>query len=205
MGQHRQVPEVLRQVHPRFKTPYMAIMIFSGVAVVVMLPGETTFLGSIYAFGATLSFTIAHVSVIRMRKRYPLAERPRALDGAALWHSPGNVRMSGVEIPVMAILGGIGTGAAFVVAMALDPVILATGGGWMLAGMALYYLYRRRQGLPLKETVKVESLEPLGVEEIEYRSILLAFDEGPFPDETVATVASLAAKRRGGIHVDLAA
>ncbi len=83
MGQHRQVPEVLRQVHPRFKTPYMAIMIFSGVAVVVMLPGETTFLGSIYAFGATLSFTIAHVSVIRMRKRYPLAERPRALDGAA--------------------------------------------------------------------------------------------------------------------------
>ena len=201
MGQHRQVPEVLRQVHPRFKTPYMAIMIFSGVAVVVMLPGETTFLGSIYAFGATLSFTIAHVSVIRMRKRYPLAERPRALDGAALWHSPGNVRMSGVEIPVMAILGGIGTGAAFVVAMALDPVILATGGGWMLAGMALYYLYRRRQGLPLKETVKVESLEPLGVEEIEYRSILLAFDEGPFPDETVATVASLAAKRRGGIHV----
>jgi len=67
--------------------------------------------------------------------------------------------------------------------------------------MTGFVLYRRRKGLPLLETVKVASLEPLGVEEIEYRSILLAFEEGPFPDETVATVASLAAKRRGGIHV----
>ena len=40
MGQHRQVPEALRQVHPRFKTPYMAIIVFSAVAVVVMLPGS---------------------------------------------------------------------------------------------------------------------------------------------------------------------
>ena len=42
-----------------------------------MAPGETTFLGTIYAFGATLSFTVAHVSVIKLRKMRPLAERPR--------------------------------------------------------------------------------------------------------------------------------
>jgi APA family basic amino acid/polyamine antiporter len=201
MGQHRQVPELLRQVHPRFKTPYMAIMIFSAVAVIVMLPGETTFLGSIYAFGATLSFTMAHVSVIRMRKRYPLADRPRTRDGSPLWHSPGNVTVRGVDVPVMAILGGIGTGAAFVVAMALDPVILATGGGWMLAGMALYYLYRRSRQLPLRETVKVEALESLGVEEVEYESVLVVIDEDAFSDELVATALSLTRKRRRAIHI----
>ena len=30
MGQHRQLPEGLRQVHPSFRTPYVAIMVFSG-------------------------------------------------------------------------------------------------------------------------------------------------------------------------------
>ncbi len=29
MGQHRQLPEKLRQVHPRYRTPYIAIMIFA--------------------------------------------------------------------------------------------------------------------------------------------------------------------------------
>ena len=201
MGQHRQVPELLRQVHPRFKTPYMAIIVFSAVAVVVMLPGETKFLGSIYAFGATLSFTIAHVSVVRMRKRFPLAERPLTPEGRQLWHSPGNVRIAGVDVPVMAILGGFGTGAAFVVAMALDPVILITGGGWMVVGMALYVLYRRHQGLPLRSTVKVETLEPLGVEEVEYEAVIVAFEDEPFSEEVVATAKALAARKRRAIHV----
>jgi basic amino acid/polyamine antiporter, APA family len=44
--------------------------------------------------------------------------------------------------------------------------------------------------------------EPLGVEEIEYKSIVVAFeDDAPFSKETVATAVRLAAKRRRGIHV----
>jgi APA family basic amino acid/polyamine antiporter len=201
MGVHRQLPEILRQVHSRFKTPYVAILVFSGVAALVMAPGETTFLGAIYAFGATLSFTVAHVSVIRLRKLRPLAERPPDRDGNPPWSPMGNFRFRGVEIPVTAVIGGLGTFAAFVVAMVLDPVILATGGGWMVAGVGLYVLYRRHQGLPLTETVKVESLQPLGVEEVEYRSVLLVFESGTFSEEIMATAKALAAPRRRAIHV----
>ncbi len=32
MGQYRQLPEALRQVHPKYKTPYVALIVFSGVA-----------------------------------------------------------------------------------------------------------------------------------------------------------------------------
>ena len=77
MGQHRQLPEMLRQVHPRFKTPYIAIIVFSVIAALRHGPGRDRLPGTIYAFGATLSFTVAHVSVIRLRKMRPLAERPR--------------------------------------------------------------------------------------------------------------------------------
>ena len=68
MGQHRQLPEVLRQVHPRYRTPYVAILIFSVVAAITLLPGKTDFLATMYSFGAMLSFTIAHVSVIQLRR-----------------------------------------------------------------------------------------------------------------------------------------
>ena len=33
MGQHRQLPEALRRIHPRFFTPYVAITLYSAVAV----------------------------------------------------------------------------------------------------------------------------------------------------------------------------
>ena len=46
-----------------------------------VLPGETAFLATMYSFGAMLSFTIAHVSVIRLRKRQP--DRAAKLEAAA--------------------------------------------------------------------------------------------------------------------------
>src|SRR5215213_5449802 len=76
MGQHRQLPDRIRQVHPRFHTPYIAILAFSLVAALTMLPGKTDFLATMYSFGAMLSFTIAHVAVIRLRRRQPQRERP---------------------------------------------------------------------------------------------------------------------------------
>src|SRR5205823_14091015 len=53
MGQHRQLPEIIRRVHPRFSTPYVAIGFFSAIAVMLMVPpGAIAFLGNLYAFGA---------------------------------------------------------------------------------------------------------------------------------------------------------
>ena len=40
MGQHRQLPEGLRQVHPRYRTPYIAILIFAVVAIDHPDPGQ---------------------------------------------------------------------------------------------------------------------------------------------------------------------
>jgi APA family basic amino acid/polyamine antiporter len=194
MGQHRQLPESLRQVHPRYRTPYIAILVFAAVAIATLVPGKTDFLATMYSFGAMLSFTIAHVSVIWLRRRQAERERP--------WKPPLNFRAFGFEVPLTAVLGGLGTFSAWIVVMALNPRTLAVGLGWMALGVLVYVLYRRNQRLPLTETVKVLLPEPLGVEEIEYRSVLVAFEDGvPFSEEMVATAVKLASKRRRGIHV----
>jgi APA family basic amino acid/polyamine antiporter len=193
MGQHRQLPEALRQVHPRFHTPYVAILAFSAVAALTMLPGKTDFLATMYSFGAMLSFTIAHVSVIRLRQRRPEFKRE--------WKAPLNFRAFGFEVPALAVLGGLGTFAAWVIVLALHRETGLVGAGWMLFGVLLYAGYRRRQQLPLTRTVKVVAPEPLGVEEVEYKSILVAFENEPFSEEAVATAARLAGRNRRGIHV----
>ena len=193
MGHYRQLPERLRQVHPRFNTPYIAIIVFSGVAALTMVPGKTDFLATLYSFGAMLSFTVAHISVLRLRQRFPDVKRG--------WKPPFNFRFRGVELPLTAVLGGLGTFSAWIVVMALNLRTLLVGAAWMLLGIAVYYFYRDHCDLPLAQTVKVVTPEPLGVEEVEYQSVLVAFEEEPFSEEAVATAARLAARRRRGIHV----
>jgi len=195
MGQYRQLPEAVRAIHPRFKTPYVAILLFGAISAVALLPGETELLATMYAFGAMLSFTVAHVSVIRLRQLYPDAE-------SRTYKSGFNLRAFGFDWPLTAVLGGLGTFAAWIVVMALNTRTLLIGSAWMLVGLAIYALYRRSQRLGLRQTVKVVTPEPLGVEEMEYRSVLVAFeDDEPFSEEMVATAVKLASKRRRGIHV----
>jgi APA family basic amino acid/polyamine antiporter len=100
-----------------------------------------------------------------------------------------------------AVLGGLGTFAAWVVVMAMNPETAAIGVGWMLFGAALYVGYRRRHGLPITETVKVVLPEPLDVEEVEFSSVLVPFEDDPFSELTIGTATRLAARKRRGIHV----
>src|SRR5436309_1293840 len=68
MSSYRQLPEIFRRLHPKFKTPFVALAIFAGIVpIVVLIPGKTDFLGTMYSFGAMLSFTIAHAAIVALR------------------------------------------------------------------------------------------------------------------------------------------
>jgi APA family basic amino acid/polyamine antiporter len=193
MGLHRQLPDRLRQLHPHYGTPWIGILLFGAIACVAMIPGKAEFLGNMYAFGAMLSFTIAHISVIRLRKRYPDFKRP--------WTGPGNVPFHGYSLPLFAVFGGIGTGLAFVVVTALHVDVALAGIGWLALGCVIYPIYRRRQGLDLTSTVKVAIPAPVVDHEAEYESILVAMDGKRYPEGAMATAIKVAARRRRGIHV----
>jgi APA family basic amino acid/polyamine antiporter len=75
MGTYRQIPQAIRRIHPKFRTPYVALIIFGAVSVAAFIPGETELLATMYSFGAMLSFTIAHIALIRLRTLYPDRER----------------------------------------------------------------------------------------------------------------------------------
>jgi APA family basic amino acid/polyamine antiporter len=195
MGIHRQLPDKLRELHPKYGTPWIGILLFGGlIACLTLIPGQAVFLGNMYAFGAMLSFTIAHISVVKLRQSQPGAERP--------YRGPGNMRIRGRDIPVFAVVGGICTGLAFLVTVLLHPAIAAAGTGWLLFGIIVYVVYRRNQGLDLTTTVKATIQQQVVDHEAEYESVILALDSShPYPEGTVATAVKIAARRKRGIHV----
>jgi APA family basic amino acid/polyamine antiporter len=193
MGQHRQLPERLRQLHPKFRTPYIAIVVFGCVACVTIIPGQADFLGKMYAFGAMLSFTIAHLAVIKLRAKEPDRERP--------YRGPGPRAVRGRQLPLFAVAGGLGTGIAWVVVTVLNVSTLVFGAIWLAVGIATYVLYRRNQGLSLTRTTKVVMPRPIVEREVEYESVLVAIEDDEYSPEAVSTAVKLAARRRRGIHV----
>jgi APA family basic amino acid/polyamine antiporter len=193
MGIHRQMPDGMRRLHPHFRTPYIGILVFSAIAALALLPGQAEFLGAIYAFGAMLSFSMAHLAVLRLRITQPEQERP--------YLSPGRLRIRGHDLPPFAVLGLAGTASSLLVVSALDLQVAAAGTAWLLLGMATYVVYRRRQGLDLVSTHKVAIPEPVVDHEAEYDSVLVHVGDGRFDEGLLATATKLAARRRRGIHV----
>ena len=207
MGQYQQLPDQLRRVSPRFRTPAVAIAVFGAVACIVIIPGQADFLATLYAFGAMLSFTIAHLALIGLRWRLARS-RMRKLPGdvevereEAWYRAPLNVRFRDLDLPVFAVIGGLGTFGAWVAVMGLYTTTLFVGMGWMALGMLSYYVYRRRKGLALTETSKITMPPVVGAEPVQYAGVLVAFEEGTYSEDAMATALKLAAHRGGNLRV----
>jgi basic amino acid/polyamine antiporter, APA family len=186
LSEHRQLPSIFSNLHPKFRTPWFTIVCFSILAGLLILPGETTLLGNLYSFGAMLSFTTAHVSVIALRFKDPDRERP--------YRMPWNITVRGRPIPLTAVLGAVGTFAAWCAVVALHGEARTIGIPWMVLGLGGYLVYRRRQGLDPRKHYRIPRPErPPDFEELEYRTALVPI----FGDDVSASALRSAAKLIG--------
>jgi APA family basic amino acid/polyamine antiporter len=188
MASHRQLPEIFRRLHPKFKTPWLSLLVFAGIiSIAVILPGKTTFLGDMYAFGAMLSFTIAHASV--------LALRVKRRDREMRFRARPNLRVGGVDWPLFAIFGGLGTAAAWLVVVVQKQDARWVGFGWIALGLILYTVYRRYVvKAPLRETLRAPILiGPAAA--LEYRSILVPVKPGRVSEEAIDFACRLSSER----------
>jgi basic amino acid/polyamine antiporter, APA family len=196
LSQHFQLPEFASRIHPRYQTPYVAILFYSLVASALLVPGiffsgESSFLGDMYSYGAMLSFTTAHIAIIALRWKEPNRVRP--------FRIRGNIRIRGRLIPIPAVIGAMGTGAAWVIVLVLHVYARYVGTAWMAVGLIGYVIYRRRQGLNLTESKKRVIATATGPQfEVEFQSILIPVTTGRacVPPELLETAMMLAGERR---------
>jgi APA family basic amino acid/polyamine antiporter len=184
---NRQIPSWLGKLERRRATPYVAISICGVIALGLVVPTNVKLLAGIYAFGATLAITIAHLSIIRLRVRDP--DRPRP------FRIPLGIPWRGAELPLPAILAAILSGLAFISVLVYHDIARFVGGGWMIFGLIFYIVYRKVfEGTTLTKRVSVpEHALTKQVPEVEFRNILVPVFGSELDDDIVATAGRLAA------------
>lgn len=191
LATNRQIPSAVGRLHPRWGTPYVIMVSAALAAAALVAPTDPELLIGIYAFGALLSFTIAHASVIMLRFREP--RRPRG------YTVPMSVRIAGASVPLPAVLGTILSFAGWVAVVVLHPWARYVGLGWLLAGLVLYVSYRKTESKPLLKRVTIperalrhETLEP------DFGSILVPIFGNRLDDDIVQTAGRLASAGHNG-------
>jgi len=135
MGKRQQLPAVLSRISSKRHIPQNAILIFAVIACVMVGIGQVTILADLYAFGAMLAYTSAHASIIALRIKEPNLLRPFKI--------PLNIRIRKREIPITAVIGGLGTGLTWLIVVYTHHLGRIVGLIWIAIGLVIYILYRR--------------------------------------------------------------
>jgi APA family basic amino acid/polyamine antiporter len=194
---NRQIPSWLGKLSKRHATPYVAIAISGLIALGLVVPTDVKLLAGIYAFGATLAITIAHLSIIRLRVSDPDRRRPFRVPWGFPWGS--------AQLPIPAIFAALASGLAFVSVLAYHDRARWVGGGWMAFGLLFYVVYRKVfEGTTLTRRVSVsEQALTKQVPEVAFRNILVPVFGTKLDDDIVATAGRLAAAEQEESSDDL--
>ena len=148
LAQNDLFPKAFSRLHPKFKTPYVSIIVFGIVAAVLILPAQIDLLGAVYALAATFAFATAHLAVMRLRFVEPDLYRP--------YEMPFNIPYGRASIPVLSIVGALAIGTVFT-QLVFQNISNSTGVFivWLVLGGAGYVWYRKRRKEPWWEPLEV--------------------------------------------------
>ena len=185
LATNRQIPSAVGRLHRRRGTPYVTILIAAVIALALALPHDVDFLAGLFAFGAMIAFSLAHLSVIALRFRE--SDRPSA------FRVPFSIPVRGARVPLPAVFGAFFSILVWVSIVIYHEGARVVGTVWMAIGITLYVVYRRGQGKSLTRrfTIPAEALQESAA--AEYGSILVPVFGEELDDDIVGTAGRLAA------------
>jgi APA family basic amino acid/polyamine antiporter len=187
---NRQIPSWLGKLDRKHSTPYVAITICGLIALGLVIPTNIKILAGLYAFGATLAITIAHLSIIRLRVTMPDKTRPFRIPWGMAWGQ--------AELPIPAMIAAVASFLAFLSVLAFHSTARWVGIGWMAFGLTFYVVYRKYiEGTSLTKRVSVgEAALTKQIPEVEFSNLLVPVFGTKLDDDIVATAGRLAAAER---------
>src|SRR5262245_27781596 len=130
-------PGVFSRLHPKYRTPFVSILVFGVVAALLMVPAQIDLMASVYSLAATFAFATAHLAVMRLRFVEPHLRRPYMM--------PLNIPFGRSSIPVLSVVGALAIGAVFTQLFFQNiqgsTVIYV---GWLSVGVLIFVGYRLR-------------------------------------------------------------
>jgi len=189
LATNRQVPGAIGRLHPKYGTPYVAATAVALVSSGLALLDDHELLIAIFAFGALLTFSIANLSIIRLRFSEP--------DATRAYRVPFSIPIGKGSIPLPSLIALLGSVGALVGVVVLRQAATIVGGIWLALGIALYVTYRKTQGKPLRGRVTIpeEDLKRGSAREAAkegFGSILVPVFGGVLDDDIIGTAGRLA-------------
>ncbi len=150
LSQFKIISSWFNKVHSRYRTPVRTILIFSLIGVIetilsFLTPSAMHTLGNMYAFGATLGYTMVFIALIKLRFSDPCSPRP--------YRVPLNVRFRykhrKVSLPIIGIIGMLGVAAILFEVVWTHSIGRIAGPAWIVVCFFYYAWHRRRRKLPV--------------------------------------------------------
>jgi len=143
------------QVHGKFRTPIRAILVFSGIAVMetilsFLTPSAMDTLANMYAFGASLGYTMVFIALIKLRFSDPYSPRPYLM--------PLNLKISHkhnvIRFPLLGVIGMLAIASIFAIVIWTHEIGRIAGISWIFLTFLYYAWFRRKSGYPLMKSLK---------------------------------------------------
>jgi APA family basic amino acid/polyamine antiporter len=166
MSHSRLLPSAFQRVNAKYRTPAISILTFCGLAAAILifaaLPslfaataplyhhlfhGEEGLdvLADLYAFGAATSYSFVFIALIALRLKDPLSPRKFRIP----LNIPMTFRGERVLFPVVAVIGFFGIVSILVFTMLTHAIGRVAGPLWIVFGIGMYLVYRKRKMLPM--------------------------------------------------------
>ncbi|MCH9630689.1 MAG: Putrescine transporter PotE [Chlamydiia bacterium] len=192
MGEYYQLPRAFYKLHKKYKTPVVSLCFFGVLACIVVIwsRGRLAFLADLYNFGAMLAFFFSHLSLIILRFKMPDLERP--------FRIKFNIPIGKYRIPVTAVIGALACFCVWVLVIITKPEGRYLGIAWLIVGLVMYFVYRRRKRIAPAGKLEVEKISVPGFARISYKHILVP-TRGGAQTETVQTACEIAKQHKSDI------
>ncbi|MCR5370880.1 MAG: amino acid permease [Clostridium sp.] len=119
------LPEIFTKVHPKYKTPYVAIIFLGILTVLLVFTNSIHYIANVSLFGDLFCYVLGIAAAPGLRKKHPNLHRPYRAPGMA------------VGVPLIMIV--------YLIMMSqLEPAALISGIVWCAAGLVIYFLYRQK-------------------------------------------------------------
>jgi APA family basic amino acid/polyamine antiporter len=150
------MPRWFAKVHSKFRTPVRTLVVFSCIALLELWlaglsPNAFDVLSNMYAFGAATAYMLVFVSLLVLRFTDPWTPRP--------FKVPLNIKIRGYDgetrlLPIVGILGFLGISSILFLVVLTHSIGRIAGPAWILLGLAIYFVHRHRNKLPLRKSLK---------------------------------------------------
>lgn len=191
LSKHNLLPRILSWTHPKFKTPWLTILIFPSLAIPLIFV-KVEILSGIYAFGALIAYILINLSFIALKNA----------NFDAMFRVPFvfDLKFKGkaYKVPLTGVIGFVACTFSLFAVILPQMTTLVVGVSWLIIGAIIYMInshYSYGYTIPEKEVLsisRIDNREP---------TILIAFKLKPHERHIIDIATNLAKEYKCSVTI----